>query len=220
MTFSLKTQNRPLILAYVLTWVAAIWWLIKPYSFDELKVLDSLYGSAVWVGVTSIITLAIGELIPQHVKLFLVYWKWSNPTPGCRAFSEVIHQDHRINGSQIERSWGALPSDPIEQNRLWYQIYFSVREDVTVKDANRSYLLFRELATLTIFLLIVGTVLTLLLTRRADVALIVGSIYILLYIVFAVACQQSGYRLVANALAVAAAGPSLQKTTSTPAEES
>ena len=56
-------------------------------------------------------------------------------------------------------SGGAYPADPAEQNRLWYRIYMSVRQEIRVHEAHRAWLFSRDLtAYAALFLTIFGIV--------------------------------------------------------------
>lgn len=203
MKLSLKAQNRPLIIAFALAFGALLWWIIEPYDLENLAVLDDLYSSVVFVGVASIFTLAVSEIVPARAKLALVYWKLKNPTPGSRAFSKIMHEDFRIDPQALERKHGPLPMTPEEQDKKFYSIYKPLDEEISVQDAHKSYLLFRELTCISIVFGLSGSAAAFILsTSLVAVGAFLG-ISILLYLICSISAQQAGKRLVANVLAVA-----------------
>ena len=203
MKLSLKAQNRPLIIAFSLVLGAFLWWLIEPYEIANLALLNDLYGSLVFVGIATIFTLAVSELIPGKAKLILVYWKLRHPTPGARAFSIIMPQDHRIDIDNLERLHGSFPSDPAEQDRKFYSIYKPLDGDISVDDAHKSYLLFRELTCLSAVFAVAGSVVAGILSGTFFAALVFAGVSALLYLICAIAAQNAGRRMVANVLAVA-----------------
>lgn len=203
MTLSLKSQNRPLLIIFSLAIGAGLWWLIEPYSMDKLADLDKIYQSAVFVGLATIFTLLVGELVPSRLKLLLVYWKWVNPTPSSRAFTDLMQKDFRIDPSSLEEKYGPLPTDPAEQARKFFSIYKPLDGEISIDDAHKSYLLFRELCAISVVFAIFGTAVAFIWTREFLPPLVFFLISSVMYTVCAIAGQNAGKRFVANVLAVA-----------------
>ena len=92
-------------------------------------------------------TFVLDGLISADTKARLVYWRYHNPLPGSLAFSRYLKTDSRIERSRLSQRWGKFPSNPIEQNRLWYRIYKSVENEIRVREAHRASLHSRDLTT-------------------------------------------------------------------------
>jgi hypothetical protein len=78
----------------------------------------------------------------------------------CRGIEHL-----RVTSTPIRESippWsrsGALPSDPVEQNRVWYRLYKTVEDNPAVSQVHRDFLLTRDYTGLALlFLLIYGGV--------------------------------------------------------------
>ena len=102
----------------------------------------------------ALLTVANGLIDPQ-TKARLVFWRWTNPLPGCRAFSEHAPRDPRIDVGALERKLGNLPTGEREQNATWYRLYRTVESDPAVAQNHRDYLFTRDYASFTVLLLIV-----------------------------------------------------------------
>ncbi len=92
--------------------------------------------------------VVLNGLLGDLAKTRLVFWRWQNPLPGCRAFSELMGTDPRIAIEVLKTKCGRLPEDPKEQNALWYQLYKKHTASVTVIEAHRAYLLTRDMTAL------------------------------------------------------------------------
>ena len=102
----------------------------------------------------ALLTVANG-LIDAQTKARLVFWRWSNPLPGCRAFSEHAQSDPRVDVGALTRKLGKLPEDEREQNAIWYRLYRTVESDPAVTHNHRDFLFTRDYASLAALLLIV-----------------------------------------------------------------
>ena len=100
------------------------------------------------------VLLLLNTLVPQDIKHILVFWRFRDVLPAHRAFSKYVHGDPRIDGAALEARIGAFPSDPRDQQNLWYRLYQRHKLDVSVVDAHRPFLVFRYLAALSFLLAI------------------------------------------------------------------
>jgi hypothetical protein len=206
MKLSLKTQNRPLILIFALFLGLLMLWAVRgKVDLSDIVGLDQYYQSAVVIGIASIATLLVSEIVPAKWKLTLVYWKIRNPTPGSKAFSDIALNDHRISCAALEERYGPLPKNPCEQDEKFYQIYKPLDGDIGIDDAHKSYLLFRELAVLSFAAMIAGSMIAYALSK----SFFASGVYLLvtttMYLATAIAGQNAGHRFVSNTLAVACA---------------
>lgn len=74
--------------------------------------------------------------------------------PACRAFSQHMNKDPRIDPKKIKNYLPNLPTEPDEQNRVWYTLYKVHEDKPSVLNAHRNFLLMREIASLSFIFLI------------------------------------------------------------------
>lgn len=99
------------------------------------------------VGLTApIAAFILDGLLSADAKARIVYCRYCHPLPGSRAFSVHLLNEARADPERLARHWGAFPTDPIAQNRLWYRIYRSVEDEVRVREAHRAWLFARDLS--------------------------------------------------------------------------
>lgn len=73
--------------------------------------------------VSTIITFILNGLLSSDFKAKLVFWKKENIYPGCRAFTDLLYRDCRIDKFALRQKYGELPIQPQDQNKLWYKMY-------------------------------------------------------------------------------------------------
>jgi|SRR5713226_2855915 hypothetical protein len=164
----------------------------------------------VWKGVTTrngiiatcipLLTIVLSGMFGDQTKARLVFWRWRNPLPGSRVFTELIGNDTRIDISALRKKHGEFPSDAKEQNALWYRLYKKHTGNVIVTEAHRNYLLTRDMTALSaIFLVLFSVAISL-----DSVSWKVGCIYIISligqYLIIASSAQNYGTRFVLNVL--------------------
>ncbi|MCR6496304.1 hypothetical protein LJB71_08775 [Thermomonas sp. S9] len=150
--------------------------------------------------------LLLTSLLSADIKAALVFWRPRHALPGHQAFSKHVHSDTRIDVVALEQRVGPFPVDPAEQQAKWYKLYRAHKDDNAVLDANRRYLLFRDLATVSAFSAL-GVPVALKLTGFAVAAAPAGAVFALQYILAAVAAQQAGIRLIKTVLAIESTQP-------------
>lgn len=167
-------------------------------SMDPFRVAVSAIG-----GVFSLLLL---NLLPPSVKATLVFWRVRDVLPGARAFTSIGRRDERVDLDALEATYGDLPTAPAEQNRQWYRIYRKHESEPGVRDAHRSYLLYRELASVSVLLLgLLFVASTMVLRAPLRLTLLFGVLLGGVYVLAAVSARHSGERMVANVLAAASA---------------
>jgi hypothetical protein len=95
-----------------------------------------------------LLTIVLTGFVNDLNKARLVFWRWRNPLPGSRAFTELIKSDPRIDIPALKRKLGEFPRNAQAQNSLWYGVYKKHRDSLEVSEAHRIYLLTRDMATL------------------------------------------------------------------------
>ena len=156
---SLKDQNMRRLLTVVITNGALFLMFMKAdalVSADFQRLMKDI-GALVYTALAVSLLTVINGVIDPQTKARLVFWLWTNPLPGSRAFSLHAHRDPRVDVNALERILGKLPEDEREQNETWYRLYKSVESDPGVAHNHRDYPFTRDYATLAVlFLIILG----------------------------------------------------------------
>jgi hypothetical protein len=195
-------------------------WLVSLVAFDITVVLafvfPRLIGAASMTEITAaraavalllpVVVLLLSGLLSHGIKASLVYWRIADALPAHEAFSKHGPRDARIDLAALENNIGKFPSIPSEQNRLWFKLYKAVEAQPAVAEAQKKYLLYRDMAAISFLLLMVvpsglyfnGAVFSAVWT--------VAGIFALQYVIAAVAARHSGIRFVTNVLAIYSAG--------------
>jgi hypothetical protein len=122
------------------------------FSISEIvQLLDSaswrnLVSAVIPSMVFGIVVSLFGGILGDLQKARLIFWKWSDPLPGSRAFSVHAEQDPRVELSQLKQVVVPWPVSPSEQNAAWYRLYKSVSSDPVVVMQHKEYLFMRDWA--------------------------------------------------------------------------
>ena len=150
---SLKSANFGWLCALVAFDLVAICIVVMPGVIETAAASKIAIARSVGSVLLPIIPLILVNVLPQIAKTRLVFWRWNHPNPGSRAFSRYIYRDDRINVDQLRKNVGVFPVVPKEQNALWFGLYKKCENEVSVLDAHRHFLLFRDMAALSLMLL-------------------------------------------------------------------
>jgi len=205
----LKSENQIWLFGFLVVNIAAF--VMATYlGFDDiagvLQWVESHWESLGAVGIGVVITTVICNLISPQLKAVLVFWKWPHPLPGHRAFTKYLLNDPRIDPEQMVKKIGQLPSDPVEQNRLWYKIYRTHQHESAVLGAHRDFLLTRDIAWLSFAILGLFGIGAALLGESTLQKLWYPFYLFAQYLAAALAARRNGIRLVRNVLAIEAVG--------------
>jgi hypothetical protein len=143
---------------------------------------------------------AINAFLSADWKARLVFLRWHHPLPGSRAFSELLTSDGRIDVKKLTAKHSPLPTVPTEQNALWYKLYRSVSGLPEVTHVHRDFLLNRDLAVMSILLLVIVAPLSA--TFAIKPALVLAAVYAGEFLLFRLAASNYGRRLVTTVLAI------------------
>jgi len=204
---SLKDKTRlPLVLVIVAN--VLVFYLVSQAPVMPIEGLTALLNH--WVGLIPaggavVITSIITAQFDSVTKARLVFWRWTDPMPGNRAFSELALADHRIDVARLTRKLGTLPTTPREQNSQWYRLYVVRQNDPTVEHVHRDYIFTRDYTAISAMMLLIGAALGLWLIGRNwfYVAYMIG--LALQYLVVRRAAKRYGERFVTTVLALTAA---------------
>jgi hypothetical protein len=97
----------------------------------------------------------VNALVDPMTKARLVFWRWTEPLPGARAFTVHLKKDPRINLSALRAKLGDFPKSQKEQNGVWYGLYKSVESAPAVAHAHKEYLFTRDWTALAAMMVVV-----------------------------------------------------------------
>ena len=186
--------------------VALFWALVILHA--DLSMLWALLNSiSLKDGIIGMITpigaFVLDGLLSADTKARIVYWRYTHPLPGSRAFSVHLKQEPRADPERLLQQWGVFSDDPVEQNRLWYRIFGSVEQDIRVHEAHREWLFSRDLTAYTVLFLVAFGTATLVSGRLGPM----GWWYLIglatQYLAVMTAARNYGIRFVRTVLAVA-----------------
>ena len=157
----------------------------------------------------SVVVFAVDSLPGSDGKAVLVFWRRRHPLPGSRAFDKAnLDGDTRIDRERLREVVGAtLPRTPQEQNSIWYRLFKSVENDTMVQAMHSDYLLFRDLAWLSIVLAGLALANIVLWPPSAQLLGIGAGAFGLLYLLFRRAASERGHRFVNQVLVTVSVRP-------------
>jgi hypothetical protein len=154
------------------------------------------------VGFALTVTTVINGVLSVHMKNRLVFLKWKCALPGHRAFSRYAMSDPRSEPSNLPQfCGGAVPTDPLDQNRVWYQIYKSVETDPAVSQVHRDFLLLRDYAGMSALIVACFSAISLYTISSLKIRLLYTSILLAQYLVVRQAASNYGIEFVTTVLA-------------------
>lgn len=199
---SLKAQYQKWLWALLVTDLIVILFLV----FPGLPSADELTKGTLWHLLTTTVipvaVLLIVNVLPHKVKCILVYWKPYGWLPGCEAFTKYGPKDPRVDMARLAAIVGQLPTDPVKQNARWYQLYKAKADEIEVAEAHKLFLMYRDMATLTVFLIPLVPLALNLAGAPAASQWISAGVFLVQYLVTAVSARHSGVRFVTNVVAV------------------
>lgn len=152
----LKDQNTKLLAAFAGANLVVFALLFRgdPLSAFALQELGKTLPALVPATLAAAILPIVNGVIDAQTKARLVFWRWTDPLPGSRAFSELASNDHRIDLAALERKVGAFPVAARDQNTAWFRMYRTVSAEPAVAQNHREYLLTRDLACLSLLFVV------------------------------------------------------------------
>jgi hypothetical protein len=199
---SLKAQNVPWLWSVVVADAVALTLYVT--QGQSTQNLSTHYGAvrAIVTAVAPIVVLLLTPLFSADVKTTLVFWRIRHALPGHRAFSVYARRDSRIDLVALKKKIGEFQRSPREQNAKLYGLYKEVESQIAVTQAHRHYLLFRDLAALSLLPVPVAALLVDFLGGSKTAIVVAAGSLIGQYATAAIAARNSGVRLVTNVLAL------------------
>jgi hypothetical protein len=195
---SLKTQNLLLLVGALVADAAIVAVIAGLIGADWFSAANLKRASS--AAIVPVIALLLTNLFPQSWRDRIAHMRFTHALPGHRAFSIYGPADWRVDMAAIEKKCGALPTVPGEQNKLWYRLFKEVDHEPSVVQSHGRYLLFRDLAAMSLVLFIASPLLSFAFDWR-----IVGFAALLLgvqTVLCAVTSRNTGVRFVTNVLAL------------------
>jgi hypothetical protein len=146
-------------------------------------------------------TIVLNAVLGDLWKARLVFWRWKNPLPGCRAFSVTMVTDPRIDAARLRSRLSTVPSEPKDQNAAWYRLYKAHADKVTILEAHRVYLLTRDMAALAALFALSLALGAFMSAAGWKLALLYSAFLLAQYLIVATSARNYGNRFVANVLA-------------------
>lgn len=199
---TLKGRNLAWLVATLVLDVLILVVLAFPTAIQEMSPTAV---AAVRAGLTVLLpipALILSSLLSADQKAVLVFWRLKNPLPGARAFSVYAQADHRIDLEKLKTQVGDFPVGAREQNAKWYGLYRQVASDASVADSHKNYLLFRDIAAMSLLLVPALPVAMYIIGVDKTRILISATWFLSQYLVSAWAARTTGIRFVQNVLAV------------------
>lgn len=197
---SLKARNVTWQWAVVGVDAIACVIVAAPGLLAELNWLTMMKSSI--LAAAPVCVLLLTSLLSSEQKASLVFFRWRHAYPGHRAFSDIGPRDSRFRMEDLRANVGEFPHEPADQNALWFRLYKKVESDTTVSESHRNFLLFRDLAAMSLLMIPVAIVASLLAGISVSQMIAIGAIFLTQFIVTALAAKHSGTRMVMNVLAL------------------
>lgn len=145
-------------------------------------------------------TIVLNGVLGDRAKARVVFWRWNDPLPGCRAFSAIMLSDPRIDATRLKSRHGPFPSKGKEQNAFWYRLYKAHAEKQTVLEAHRAYLLIRDMTALAAIFAVGFAAGAFITASGWKLATIYAAALATQYLILATSARNYGNRFVANVL--------------------
>ncbi|MGX1322122.1 hypothetical protein AB7M17_005575 [Bradyrhizobium sp. USDA 377] len=195
----LKASNMKWLAGLAAFDIAAVLLFVAPGLVDASTLALMRLGSATALPV---LVLLFTGLLSHEAKARLVFWRIANPQPGSEAFTKHAPADARIDMKALAKNVGALPTEPSEQNAKWYKLYRLVGDDPAVSEAHKLFLMYRDMAVMSLFLAPLAPAALWYAGAPAGSLWAAGGIFAVQYMVSAISARHSGTRFVCNVLAI------------------
>ena len=195
-----RAGNSAYIWTFIGVNVAVFLWLALGGGLDASWARVTAKNGAIAAAIP-ILAIVLSNILSDPAKARLVFWRWHNPLPGCRVFSELISTDPRIDVPRLKQKVGRFPREPQSQNALWYDLYRNHLADEKVVVAHRIYLLTRDIACISAILVPLLPFSLALYSSSSIVPLRYAGILGLQYILIASSARNYGKRFVLTVLA-------------------
>ena len=199
---SLKSLNMKWLVLLAVADVLAVLFFVAPELVKGASLTQVGIGRVLTTTVMPVVVLLIVNVLPHNVKSALVYWKPLGVLPGTEAFTKYGPADPRIDMAALKKNVGALPTDRSDQNSKWYKLYKQVANEPEVAEAQKLFLMYRDMAVMSLALVVLVPVALLVVGAASPAPWLAAGLFVLQYLVTALSARWSGIRFVCNVLAV------------------
>lgn len=155
---SLKEQNDVLYWAFAVANIIILVSLIisKKIDLQHISKIWTLISAkeGIWILLLPIVGVSLNGLLSSKIKAMIIFTRIKHVLPGHRAFSKLGKTDVRIHLDRVIKKNGKSPRNPIEQNKMWYDIYKKHENNIVIKDSHKKFLLMRDIASLSFLFLL------------------------------------------------------------------
>lgn len=199
---SLKSQNFAWHVALATADAIILALFVAPELISSASTTQFGVYRALSAAVLPIFVLLLINVLSSNLKAMLVYWKPYGWLPGCEAFTKYGPADHRVDMAQLKKNVGAWEEEPKEQNTKWYRLYKQVDSVLEVAHAQQDFLMYRDMAVLSLSLVVLAPLGLYLAEANVKVLLVAAILFIAQYVLAAISARNAGERFVCNVLAV------------------
>jgi hypothetical protein len=196
-----KSANLPWLVSLVAFDIVVILAFVFPNIIAAVSLTQLTAARATMALLLPVAVLLPSGLLPHGIKASLVYWKLTDALPAHQAFMKHAPHDACIDMAALQKNVGDFPTVPAEQNRFWFKLYKAVETDPAIVEAQKKYLLYRDMAAILFLLLIVAPACLYLNDSASFAVSTVAGILALQYLIAALSARHSGIRFVTNVLA-------------------
>ena len=155
-----------------------------------------------FVSLISVSSIIVNSVFSSKMKAQIVYFRWKDPLPGCRAFSHYMNVDPRIDKQVLKNRLGDLPADPKTQNAVWYRLLKKQeKSNPVICQSHRLWLLTRDATTISAVFLVGFLMASALKYRDEGINAWFLAIFLFQFIIVVSAARNAGNGLVRNVLA-------------------
>lgn len=199
---ALKGRNMAWLVATLILDFLVLLAMIFHTSIEELTPSKLVFIRSSLTALLPIPVLLLSSLMSADIKAVLVFWRFTNPLPGSRAFTVHAPSDPRIDLARLKKNIGVFPVTERDQNAKWYGLYKKVDSAPSVVDSHKNYLLFRDIAALSLLLTLLVPIVMHFSGVDVTRSLVCAAWFLGQYIVAALAAKTTGIRFVQNVLAL------------------
>lgn len=201
-TRSLKSLNMTWLVMLAVFDMLVVLLFVVPEVINTATLSQLTIARGLAITVLPVVVLLLTGALSHDAKATLVYWKAKNVLPGCQAFTKYGPADVRIDMTALKKNVGVLPTEPVEQNSKWFKLYQAVKTDPAVIEAHKLYLVFRDMAAMSLPLVVLVPLGLYLVGASPEALWIAAGLFFAQFLVSAIAARNSGVRFVCNVLAL------------------
>jgi hypothetical protein len=203
MSTTIKASYQKWLWMMAITDLVVLLLMFVPGIETNTKLVDLANWRLLTTVVVPVVVLLLVNIFPPSVKAMMVYWKHLGWLPGNESFSKYAAVDPRISMQSLAKNVGLIPSNPKDQNARWYQLYKLVQNEPEVVESHKSFLMYRDMAALSLLLVLLAPICLYLVGPHAISAeWISAALFGVQYILTAVSARHSGIRFVTTVLAI------------------